>query len=264
MRLVVCDDVVKASRWVADYIQNTILKNVATRGKAVLGLPTGGSIKHTYALLVEKHVQNTLSFQAVTTFNMDEYIGLLSDNPNSYHAFMQKHLFSHVDIPIENVHIPNGMADDIEKECHEYEQSIVAAGGIDLFVGGVGADGHLAFNEPGSSLQSRTREKTLMHDTRVKNSRFFSSIDEVPRTAITVGIQTILDAREVLIIATGESKARAIHHLVEGSINTMWTSSMVQMHPHALVVCDEDATVELKVGTVRYFEELEHSSDTHT
>ncbi len=256
MKLIVCNSSSEVSRWVANYIQSTIVRNVTTRGKVVLGLPTGGSIEQTYALLVEKHVQNTLSFQSVTTFNMDEYVGLSPDNPNSYHAFMHKHLFSQVDIPLENVHIPNGMADNIEKECREYEQSIVAAGGIDLFVGGVGVDGHLAFNEPGSSLQSRTREKTLMHDTRVKNSRFFSSINEVPRTAITVGIQTILDAYEVLIIATGESKARAVYHLVEGSINAMWTSSMLQMHPRTLIVCDEDATVELKVGTVRYFKEL--------
>ncbi len=260
MRLIVCDNANKASRWVADYIQQTIARSVDERGKAVLGLPTGGSIEQTYAFLVEKCAQKELSFQAVTTFNMDEYVGLPPSNPNSYNAFMYEHLFSHVDIKSENVHIPNGMVDDIAQECSEYERSIVRAGGIDLFVGGVGADGHLAFNEPGSSLQSRTREKTLTHDTRVKNSRFFSSLDEVPRTAITVGIQTILDAREVLVIATGENKARAVHHMVEGGINTMWTSSMVQMHPHAVVVCDQDATVELKVGTVRYFQELEREN----
>ena len=184
-------------------------------------------------------------------------MGLDATHPNSYHAFMNHHLFSHVDIDADNIHIPNGVAQDIAQECHDYEEKIVQVGGIDLFIGGVGADGHLAFNEPGSSLRSRTREKTLTYDTRIKNARFFSSIDEVPKTAITVGMDTILDAREVLILVTGENKARALHHMVEGAINTMWTSSMVQMHPNAIIVCDEDATLELKVGTVRYFKNVE-------
>ncbi len=157
-----------------------------------------------------------------------------------------------------NVHILNGNAKDLEAECAAYEAAILAAGGIDLFVGGVGADGHIAFNEPGSSLSSRTRVKTLTRDTKVMNARFFGGkVEAVPSTALTVGVGTVTDAREVLILVSGLAKARALHHAIEEGVNHLWTLSCLQLHPKAVLVCDEDATMELKVGTVRYFREIE-------
>jgi glucosamine-6-phosphate deaminase len=189
---------------------------------------------------------------------MDEYVGLSADDEQSYHRFMWDNFFSHIDIQRENVHILDGMATDLEVECARYEAAIRAAGGIDLFVGGVGADGHIAFNEPGSSLSSRTRVKTLTRDTKVANARFFGgSPDNVPSHALTVGVATITDAREVLILVSGIGKARALAHAVEMGVNHMWTVSCLQMHPKAIFVCDDDATNELRVGTVRYFKEIE-------
>ncbi|MCX8013773.1 MAG: glucosamine-6-phosphate deaminase, partial [Rectinema sp.] len=191
-------------------------------------------------------------------FNMDEYVGLPEDHPQSYHRFMWDNFFSHIDIEPTNVHILNGMATNLEEECRRYEQTIEHAGGIDLFVGGVGADGHIAFNEPGSSLSSRTRIKTLTRDTKLSNARFFGGDpDKVPSQALTVGVGTIMDAREVLILVSGFEKARALRHSVEMGVNHMWTLSCLQLHPKAIIVCDEDATNELRVGTVRYFKQIE-------
>ncbi|KAL1953722.1 hypothetical protein VTO42DRAFT_2320 [Malbranchea cinnamomea] len=191
---------------------------------------------------------------------MDEYVGLPRDHPQSYHSFMYKHLFSHVDINPANIHIPDGNAPDLVKECEEYEQKIIRAGGIQLFLGGVGPDGHIAFNEPGSSLNSRTRVKTLAYDTILANSRFFDNdINKVPHTALTVGIKTIMEAREVVIVATGVNKAKALQKSIEEGVNHMWTLSALQLHPYPLIVADEDATLELKVKTVKYFESIEKS-----
>jgi glucosamine-6-phosphate deaminase len=202
-----------------------------------------------------------VSFKNVVTFNMDEYVGLPEDHPQSYHYFMWQHLFSHVDIPPHNVNILNGNASDLELECNEYEEKIRRIGGIDLFLGGIGPDGHIAFNEPGSSLSSRTRIKTLTHDTRVANSRFFGGDPhKVPKTALTVGVATVMDAREVLIIINGMHKARALQKVVEEGVNHMWTVSMLQLHRHGMIVCDEDATMELKVATVKYFKDIEKDS----
>ncbi|KAK2801639.1 Glucosamine-6-phosphate isomerase 1 [Onygenales sp. PD_10] len=191
---------------------------------------------------------------------MDEYVNLPRDHPQSYHSFMYKHLFSHVDIPPQNINILNGNAADLAAECASYESKILSAGGIDLFLGGVGPDGHIAFNEPGSSLNSRTRVKTLAYDTILANSRFFDNdVDKVPRKALTVGIKTIMEAREVVIVATGAHKAMAVQMGLEGGVNHMWTMSALQLHQHPLVVCDEDATLELKVKTVKYFTSIEQS-----
>lgn len=165
---------------------------------------------------------------------------------------MWKHLFSHVDVQPENINILNGMATDLIKECDEYEQKIARVGGIDLFIGGVGPDGHIAFNEPGSSLSSRTRVKTLAYDTLLANSRFFDNdVSKVPRKALTVGIKTVMDAHEVVIIVTGAHKAKALQKSLEGAVNHMWTLSALQLHQHPLIVADEDATLELKVKTVK-------------
>lgn len=170
---------------------------------------------------------------------------------------MYNNLFRHIDIEPNNVHILDGNAEDVEKECREYEQMIVDAGGIDLFIGGIGPDGHIAFNEPGSSLASRTRLKTLNADTIQANSRFFGGdMSKVPTKALTVGVQTVMDAREVMVLITGSHKALALHHAIEGGISHMWTVSAFQMHPNAMFIADEDATLELKVKTVKYFKGL--------
>jgi glucosamine-6-phosphate deaminase len=175
---------------------------------------------------------------------------------------MWNNFFNHIDIKPENVHILNGNAPDLLAECAAYEAAIEAAGGIDLFMGGIGPDGHLAFNEPGSSLGSLTRIKTLTTDTIIANSRFFDNdITKVPKQALTVGIQTVMNAHEVMVICNGHAKARALKHAIEGNINHMWTVSMLQMHPHGIIIYDEDACAEIKVGTYKYFKDKETARD---
>lgn len=182
----------------------------------------------------------------------DEYVGIPRDHPESYSSFMWRHFFSHVNVRPENVHILNGNAPDLEVECANYEAAIAAAGGINLFLAGIGADGHIAFNEPGSSLSSRTRVKTLAYDTILDNSRYFDNdISQVPKMALTVGVQTVLDAKEVVAIALGARKAVALQKCVEGGVNHMWTLSTLQLHRHSMIVADEDATQELQVKTVK-------------
>lgn len=259
MRNLIFDDFDGMSRWVACYMAHKINKAGPTEDNPfVLGLPTGSTPLGVYRELVKLHKEGRLSFRNVVTFNMDEYAGLPEDHPQSYHYFMQENLFGHVDIRMENINIPDGNAKDLQKECWEYEQKIKQAGGIDLFLGGIGEDGHIAFNEPGSSLSSRTRVKTLTQDTRAINARFFDGkVDQVPKTALTVGVGTVMDAHEVIILVSGIKKARALRMMVEEGVNHMWTSSMLQLHPHGIVVCDEEATMELKVGTVKYFKDIE-------
>jgi len=253
MRLIVERDYEAVSLWAARYIAGRI-QNFPGPGRFVLGLPTGSSPLGIYRELVRFHREGTLSFAQVETFNMDEYVGLPPEHPQSYHRFMQDNLFSQIDIKPENTHLLNGMAADVDEECRSYEERIAAAGGIELFLGGMGADGHIAFNEPGSSLRSRTRVMTLREETRLANARFFGGDPEkVPPRAFTVGVGTVMDAREVLIIVTGRVKAQALKAAVEGAVTQMWTLSCLQMHERAIIVCDEDATEELKVGTVRYF-----------
>ena len=259
MRLVIQPNYEAVSRWTAQYIAKRIKDFYPTKDHPfVLGLPTGSSPLGVYKELIRLHQAGTLSFTHVVTFNMDEYLGLDAQHPQSYHRFMWDNFFSHIDIDEKHVHILNGMTSDPAKECADYEQAIAKAGGIELFLGGVGVDGHLAFNEPGSSLSSRTRDKELTLDTRLVNARFFDgNVNQVPPAALTVGIGTVLDAREVIVIASGHNKARALHAAIEGSINHMWPISALQLHQRALIVCDDAATDELKVGTVRYFMDIE-------
>jgi len=227
----------------------------------VLGLPTGSTPLETYKHLIEMHKAGQISFKHVVTFNMDEYVGLPASHPESYHTFMHSNLFEHIDIPLENINLLNGNAPDIDEECRRYEAKIKSYGKINLFVGGVGNDGHIAFNEPASSLASRTRIKTLTHETRRVNSRFFDNdIEQVPRFALTVGVGTLLDAEEVMILVIGHQKALALQAAVEGNVNHMWTISCLQLHAKAIMVCDEPSTLELKVKTVKYFRELEAES----
>jgi glucosamine-6-phosphate deaminase len=256
MRLLIHKNYESASKWTADYIVGQI--NAVSGKKFVLGLPTGSSPLGIYKELIALNKAGAVSFANIVTFNMDEYVGLPDDHPQSYHRFMKDNFFDHVDVKPENIHLLNGMAKDLQAECAAYEQAIKDAGGISLFLGGVGPDGHIAFNEPGSSLVSRTRVKTLTKDTKIANARFFGGdVDKVPSTALTVGVGTIMDAREVVVIVNGHNKARALQVAIEGGVSQMWTLSCLQMHPDAIVVCDEDAADELKVGTVRYFKDIE-------
>ncbi|MCF7933759.1 MAG: glucosamine-6-phosphate deaminase [Spirochaetia bacterium] len=259
MRLIIQQDYRRLSSWAANYIAAEIKRFGPTQERPfVLALPTGSSPLGTYGELIRLCKQGYVSFKHVVTFNMDEYVGIPEDHPESYHTFMWKNFFSHVDIDPAHVHILNGNAPDLPAECAAYEAAIEQAGGIDLFLGGIGADGHIAFNEPGSSLKSRTRIKSLTYDTKAANSRFFGgNIDMVPKTALTVGVQTVMDARCVLILANGLNKATALKKTVEDGINHMWTCSIIQMHPKAILVCDDKATYELKVGTVNYFKDIE-------
>jgi len=259
MRLIIQPDISGISTWVANYIANRIngFSPCAER-PFVLGLPTGSTPLGTYQKLIELYKGGQVSFKHVVTFNMDEYVGIPKEHPQSYHSFMWTNFFSHIDILSENVNILNGKAPDLEAECENYESKIKAVGGIHLFLGGIGADGHIAFNEPGSSLHSRTRIKTLTQDTIIANSRFFNNdINIVPKKALTVGVGTVMNAQEVLIIVNGHNKARALCQAVEGSVNHMWTISVLQLHPKGIIVCDESAIEELKVGTYRYFKEIE-------
>ena len=259
MRVIIKDRSAEVAEWAAAYIVSEI-KAKASKSDApfVLGLPTGSTPLETYKELIRLHKSGEVSFKNVVTFNMDEYVGLEESHPESYHSFMWNNFFSHIDIDPKNVHILNGNAPDLMAECEAYEAAIVAAGGIDLFMGGVGEDGHIAFNEPFSSLQSRTRIKTLTPDTIAVNSRFFGGdITKVPTQALTVGVATILSARKVMILATGPKKARALRHAIEGSYNHMWTLSALQTHPAGIIVCDDSAAEELKVSTYRYFKNIE-------
>lgn len=240
--------------WVANYIIDKINAAAPTADKPfVLGLPTGGTPLAVYQQLIKAYQNGKVSFRHVATINMDEYIGLSPEHPQSYHYFMHKNFFGHIDILPENTHIPNGMTNDIDAEAQRYEQQIADLDGIDLFFGGVGSNGHLAFNEPGSSLRSRTRIKTLTRRTLIDNARFFENSDEAPKTALTVGIQTVMEAKEVMILAKGISKALAVHHAVEGAVNNLWPISALQNHEHFILVADEQASSELKLKTLRYF-----------
>ena len=259
MRLIIQPSYEMVSKWVANYVAMRIREYKPTaKNNFVLGLPTGSSPLGMYRELIELNKKGTVSFKYVTTFNMDEYVGLPENHPESYHSFMWNNFFSHIDINKHNVNILNGNAKDLEKECENYEAKIAKAGGISLFIGGIGPDGHIAFNEPGSSIGSLTRVKTLTFDTITANSRFFDNdLDKVPRTALTVGVKTVLDAEEVVIIISGLNKARALSKVVEEGVNHMWTVSALQLHPRGIIVCDDQATYELKVGTVKYFRDIE-------
>jgi len=260
MRLIIQKDYDAVSAWVAAHISRRIKDLGPTAERPfVLGLPTGSSPVGTYKELVRLNKAKKVTFRHVVTFNMDEYVGIPRDHPESYWSFMHHHLFDHIDIPEKQVNILDGNARDLEGECADYEGRMKKLGGIELFLGGIGPDGHIAFNEPGSSLHSRTRVKTLTYDTIVANSRFFGGdTTKVPKLALTVGVQTVTDSRQVLLIVTGHGKARALRHIIEEGVNHMWTASALQLHPRAIVVCDEDAAEELRMGTVKYFRDIEH------
>ena len=259
MRLIIQNTYEEVSQWAAAYIVKRINEFEPTKSRPfVLGLPTGSTPYGTYKELIRLYREGIVSFKNVVTFNMDEYIGIPREHPQSYFSFMWDNFFQYIDIERENANILDGNARDLELECENYEKKMAAYGGVNLFMGGIGPDGHIAFNEPGSSLSSRTRVKSLTTDTIIANSRFFNNdIHQVPKTALTVGVGTIMDAEEVMILVNGNHKARALYEAVEGSINHMYTVSILQMHRKGIIVCDDQSTVELKVGTVNYFKDIE-------
>lgn len=259
MRLIIEKDYAAMSRWAAQFVAERINAAAPTAEKPfVLGCPTGSSPLGMYKELIALYKEGKVSFANVVTFNMDEYCNLPEEHPESYHSFMWKNFFSHIDIKPENVNFLNGNAPDAQAECRRYEEKIKSYGGVDLFMGGVGQDGHIAFNEPGSSLTSRTRQMALTTDTIIANSRFFGGdCNAVPKTALTVGVGTVMDARTVMLLVNGHAKSRALHHGVEGGISQMWTISALQLHPDAVIACDEDACDDLKVSTYKYFKDIE-------
>jgi len=262
MRVIIQPNYEMVSKWSANYVakKNNEFKPDSSKS-FVLGLPTGSSPLGMYKELINLYKAGKVSFKNVVTFNMDEYVNLPEDHPESYHSFMFNNFFNHIDINKKNINILNGNAADLQAECDRYEQKIVKTGGIHLFIGGIGPDGHIAFNEPGSSLSSKTRVKTLTYDTIVANSRFFDGdINKVPKTALTVGVKTVLDAGEVMIIVNGHKKARALQQAVEGGVSHICTVSALQLHPKGIIVCDDEATIELKVGTVKYFKDIESAN----
>ena len=232
-------------------IRDALLKNP----NLVLGLATGSTPIGVYEALVEMHQTDGLDFSGVTTFNLDEYVGIPSDHPYSYHTFMDTHLFNFINIPSENCHIPQSTAAGHAEFCERYEVAIINAGGIDIQVLGIGKDGHIGFNEPSSSLGSRTRIKTLTRRTREANAPHFGgTIDTVPKMAITMGVGTIMEAKQCLLLASGASKAEAIANAAEGPITAEVPASVLQMHPQTVVVVDEAAASQLK--RVDYYKEV--------
>ncbi len=261
MRLIINSDYDKCSRWAADYVAYKIKAARPTKEKPfVMAVPAGSSPVGMFERLIEMFKKGKISFQNVVFFNMDEYVGLSADNERSFSYFLWNKFFQYIDIKKQNIHLLNGETKDFAKECAAYEKLIRSYGGIDLLIAGVGEDGHIAFNEPGSSLASRTRLKALNRNTLRANARFFdNNVNQVPKTVVTIGIATIMDAREVMVIASGDKKADALQCAVEGSVNHMCPISILQMHQHALIVCDEEATSKLKADTVRYFNDNEET-----
>ncbi|MFA5699180.1 MAG: glucosamine-6-phosphate deaminase [Sphaerochaeta sp.] len=259
MRVVIQKDFASLSRWTATFIADRINAFNPTEDRPfVLGLPTGSSPLGTYKELIALYEAKYVSFKHVITFNMDEYVGLDHSHPQSYYTFMWENFFNHIDIQEKNTNIPDGMAKDIDAECARYEEKIKSVGGIHLFLGGVGGDGHIAFNEPFSSFDSRTRAMVLTPHTRQANSRFFeNNIDLVPKHALTVGVKTVMDAQEVVILINGASKAQALYAAIEGPVTQAWPISTLQLHKEAIIVCDEAACGELKVSTYNYFKDIE-------
>ena len=227
----------EAARLVADRLRK--------KPNMVLGLATGSTPLGLYKELIRMHRDEGLDFSKVTTFNLDEYVGLPPSHDQSYHYFMRENFFKDINLDVRHIHVPQGMAKDIDAFCEWYEKRMAECGGIDLQVLGIGANGHIAFNEPGSSLGSRTRIKTLTGTTRMDNARFFKNQDEVPRYAITMGVGTIMDARELLLLANKTSKSDAVKAAVEGPLTAMCPASIIQMHQKAYVFLDAPAASKL-------------------
>ena len=245
MEVIITDTELTASLSAAKVIARLVRENP----NAILGLATGSTPLTSYRELIRLHREEGLDFSQITTFNLDEYLGLPPSHKQSYRYFMDEHLFNHINIKPENTHVPNGLSKDVPATCQAYEEAIQKAGGIDLQVLGIGGDGHIGFNEPTSSFASRTRIKTLTQETISDNARFFEGHEEqVPRHCITMGLGTIMDARMNLLLAFGTGKAQAIAATVEGPVSAMTPASLLQHHPQAKVFLDEDAASQLQLA----------------
>jgi len=244
MEVVICPTYeemsVQAAREVASLLN--------TKPNAVLGLATGSTPLGLYKELVRLHKEEGLDFSQITTFNLDEYVGLPDNHEQSYHYFMRENLFQHINVPLQNTHVPSGTTRNHVAFCEWYERRITECGGIDLQILGIGSDGHIAFNEPGSSLGSRTRIKTLAKQTIDDNARFFEKAEDVPIYAITMGVGTILEARKLVLVANGEGKAEAVAAAIEGPVTSMITASALQLHPDSMIFLDEAAAGKLKMA----------------
>jgi glucosamine-6-phosphate deaminase len=256
MKLIIQKNYDLMCEWAANHIIDAINSHKEER-PFVLGLPTGSSPLGVYKRFIIANKAGKVSLKNVVTFNMDEYVGLPREHDQSYWYFMHENLFKHIDIPAENINILDGMAADLEEECANYEKKIESYGGIDLFLGGCGVDGHIAFNEPFTSLNSRTGIRDLTEDTRIVNSRFFGNDPtKVPAKALSVGVGTVTDSKVVLLLISGHNKARALKECVEGGVNQMWTISALNLHNDAIIACDETACGELQVNTYKYFRDI--------
>ena len=242
MEVVVKETYDELSRLAAQVVADIVCR----KPRAVLGLATGSTPLGTYKELIRMHKEEKLDFSQIVTFNLDEYVGLPEDNDQSYHYFMRENFFKHINVVRANIHIPDGNAEDLEEACAMYEIEIEEFGGIDVQILGIGSNGHIAFNEPGSSLGSRTRIKTLDERTRRDNARFFKSIAEVPKYCVTMGIGTVLEARKIILLANGAGKAEAIKAAIEGPISASVPASAVQLHPDVLVIVDKAAAARLE------------------
>jgi len=242
MEVIIKADKEEMSKEAAQIIKEALQR----KPNLVLGLATGGTPVGTYQELIRMHKEEGLDFSKVVTFNLDEYVGLAPSHEQSYNYFMYGNLFKHINVSPQNIHIPNGIVKDVDAHCEWYEQQIKKAGGIDVQILGIGSDGHIAFNEPGASLASRTHVEALAESTINDNARFFKRKEDVPRFAITMGVATILEAKHCILLANGEGKADAIAKCVEGSITSQITSSALQMHPKTTVIIDEDAASKLE------------------
>ncbi|MDN3019431.1 glucosamine-6-phosphate deaminase [Paenibacillus sp. BSR1-1] len=236
---------VKGHEEMSEFAANYILDKVKSNCQVKLGLATGGTPVRTYEMLIEDFRRNYTSYQNVSTYNLDEYVGIAPDDPNSYHSFMFKHLFDYINIPREKVYIPNGLSADIHQEASNYEYIIDQIGGVDLQLLGIGENGHIGFNEPGTPFDTETHIVTLTESTRRANSRYFESVDKVPEKAITMGIASILKSKEILLLASGESKAEAIYQMFTGESSIDCPASVLKNHPNAVVVADEKAVSKL-------------------
>lgn len=242
MKLIEVKDYQEMSQVAADYL----LSKVKTYDKLTLGLATGGTPQGLYEALINDHNQNGTSYRHVSSFNLDEYIGLSGKHPNSYFHYMNDHLFNHIDIDSKNTHIPSGKAVDLEKECAAYDEKIRSHGGIDLQILGIGSNGHIGFNEPGTSFDTNTHIVELAESTREANARYFDSIDEVPAQAITMGISSIMKSKEILLLVSGDAKQVAMKKLVEGEISENFPASILNRHEHVTVIADQEALAMVK------------------
>lgn len=243
MKIIEVKNYQEMSNVAAKYMIEKVMANPTLH----LGLATGGTPVGIYANLIADHQKNGTSYEKITSFNLDEYVGLSGDNPNSYRFYMDDHLFNHINIQNANTYVPHGDADDIQKECAEYEELIANSGGIDLQILGIGSNGHIGFNEPGTSFHSKTHIVELTPSTRAANAIFFNSLEEVPTQAITMGISTIMKSKEILLLISGESKSEALHRLITGGVDESFPASVLKNHPCVTIIADEAALAGQKV-----------------